>query len=44
MTLEMNYIQSALQDVLQDPSFNTKSSVAAAAIQDALLYFIGASW
>ena len=36
MTLEMNYIHCALQDVLQDPSFNTKSSVAAAARQDAL--------
>ena len=32
----MTYIQGALQDVLQDPSFNTKSSVAAAARQDAL--------
>lgn len=36
MTLEMNYTQTALKEVLQDPSFNTKSPVAAAARQGAL--------
>ena len=36
MTLEMNYIHCALQDVLHDSSFNTKSLVAAAARQDSL--------
>ena len=36
MNEELSHIQTVLKDVLQDPSFNTKSSVAAAARQDAL--------